>query len=75
MVHWVYILRCTGEKAEWTSKGINDKIYIGETMRLYRRLREHTKCGGGSCTTSEFYPYRLAGLYKVEDDLLYINNK
>jgi len=74
MVHWVYILRCTGEKTEWTSKGINDKIYIGETIRLYRRLREHTKCGRGSCTTSEFYPNRLAGLYKVEDDLLYINN-
>ena len=74
MVHWVYILRCTGEQVDWTSKSINDKIYVGETMRLYRRLREHTVRDVGSCTTSEFYPNRLVGLYKVEDDLLYINN-
>ena len=74
MVHWVYILRCTGEQVDWTSKGINDKIYVGETIRLYRRLSEHSVRNVGSCTTSEFYPNRLVGLYKVEDDLLYINN-
>jgi len=76
MVHWVYILRCTGEQVDWTSKGINDKIYVGETIRLYTRLREHTRsCGGGvgSCTTSEFYPNRLIGLYKVKDECSIIN--
>jgi hypothetical protein len=74
MVHWVYILRCTGETEDWTSKGVNDRVYIGETTRLFTRLREHTVREVGSCTTSEFYPNRLMGLYKVEDDLLYINN-
>ena len=75
MVHWVYILRCTGQKDTWSSKGINDKIYVGETIRLYTRLREHTLRAVGSCTTSEFYPNRLVGLYKLENHLLYINNK
>lgn len=69
MVYWVYILRCTGEKEDWASKGVNDKVYIGETTRLFTRLREHTG-SYGSCTTSEFYPNRLVGLYKVEDDYL-----
>ena len=76
MVHWVYILRCTGEQVDWTSKGINDKIYVGETIRLYTRLREHTRSiidGVGSCTTSEFYPNRLIGLYKVKDECSIIN--
>jgi predicted GIY-YIG superfamily endonuclease len=76
MVHWVYILRCDGEIEEWTSKGMNDKIYVGETLRLYRRLKEHVDSDRkGSCTTSEFYPNRLIGLYKVEDDLLYIDHE
>ena len=70
MVHWVYILRCTGEQVDWTSKGINDKIYVGETMRLYTRLREHTVRNVGSYTTSEFYPNRLVGLYKASNDYL-----
>lgn len=73
-MHWVYVLRCTGEKEEWTSKGVNDKIYVGETMRLYRRLNEHCNKDSGSCTTHEFYPNMLLALYKVEDDLLYINS-
>ena len=38
MVNWVYILRCTGEKEDWTSKGVNDRVYIGETTRLFTRL-------------------------------------
>ena len=73
MVHWVYILRCTGEQVDWTSKGINDKIYVGETIRLCTRLREHTVRDVGSYTTSEFYPNRLIGLYKVKDECSTIN--
>ena len=60
MVHWVYILRCGGEIEEWERPGINDKVYVGETLRLYRRLKEHVDSDRkGSCTTSEFYPNRL----------------
>ena len=73
MVHWIYILRCTGEKVAWTSKGLNDKIYVGETTRLYRRLKEHVN-QEGSVMTYDFCPNRLVGLYKVEDELLHINN-
>ena len=72
MVHWIYILRCTGEACENTSKGHNDKIYVGETTRLFSRLREHTVRSVGSCTTSEFYPNRLMGLYKVMDKEMFM---
>jgi len=72
MVHWIYILRCTGDACENTSKGHNDKIYVGETVRLFRRLREHTVRGIGSCTTSESYPNRLMGLYKVMDKEMFM---
>lgn len=73
MVHWVYILRCTGEDCENTSKGHNDKIYVGETTRLFRRLKEHTVRRVGSCTTSEFYPNRLIGLYRTSNDYLLLD--
>lgn len=64
MVYWVYVLRCSSRE-----KSYNDKIYVGETCRLKRRLKEHVS-GRGSCTTDEFYPDRLMGLYKVKNDFL-----
>jgi hypothetical protein len=74
MVHWIYILRCTGEACENTSKGHNDKIYVGETTRLYTRLKEHILRSVGSCTTSEFYPNRLMGLYRASNDFLLLED-
>jgi len=66
MVYWVYILRCSGEKEKWHS----DKVYVGETIRLHTRLKEHTdEYKLGSYTTSKFYPNSLIGLYKVEDEI------
>lgn len=62
MVHWIYILRCSGDHY------LNDKIYVGETARLYRRLREHILKKVGSCTTNEYYPNRLLGLYRVKNN-------
>ena len=64
MVHWVYILRCSSRENIY-----NDKIYVGETCRLNTRLKEHVS-GRGSCTTDEFYPNRLMGLYKVKNYFL-----
>jgi hypothetical protein len=72
MVHWVYILRCTDDERVNCSHDpawLHDKVYVGETERLYRRLREHTE-NVGSCTTSEFYPNRLMGLYEASNDYL-----
>ena len=57
-MHWVYILQC-GEK--------NNKIYIGETKRLYTRFKEHCKKNTGSVTTHFFYPNQIIGLYKLEN--------
>ena len=75
-MHWIYILRCSGFDDEI---GLHDRhldrIYIGETTRLFRRLKEH--CGGdwgdamGSVTTCKYRPIRLLGLYKVEDEGLF----
>ena len=64
-MHWIYILKC-GEK--------NDKIYVGETKRLYKRLKEHCEKETGSVTTHFFQPNQIIGLYKVEDDFLLIEN-
>ena len=52
-MRWVYILRCQ-----------NDIIYVGETARLLRRLKEHCE-GNGSYTTKDFLPYELMGIYKL----------
>lgn len=57
-MHWIYILRCDG-----------NIIYIGETTRLFTRLREH-KNGEGSITTQKNKPFELMGIYKLIDDWL-----
>lgn len=56
MVHWVYVLEC-----------MDDYIYVGETVRLFRRFNEHLKSRGGS-NTLKHKPYKLIGLYKVNDN-------
>jgi predicted GIY-YIG superfamily endonuclease len=64
MVHWVYVLQCK-----------DSYLYVGETTRLFRRFNEHlNKCG--SSNTSEHIPYKLIGLYKVNENhsfLIYRN--
>jgi predicted GIY-YIG superfamily endonuclease len=56
MVHWVYVLECE-----------NDFIYVGETVKLFRRHRQHITGRGGS-NTQNHKPLRLIGLYKVNDN-------
>lgn len=60
-MHWVYLLQLE-----------DDRIYIGETTRLIRRLAEHTMDHkSGSISTDEFQVERLLGLYKVDDNIDY----
>ena len=66
-MHWVYILRTEVEEGD--NPKHDHKIYIGETTRLFRRLKEH--CGdGGSITTYNYRPIRLLAIYKVKNDSL-----
>lgn len=60
MVHWVYVLECD-----------DDYIYVGETTRLCRRFNEHLRSRGGS-NTIKHKPYKLIGLYKVNDNHSFI---
>jgi len=54
MVHWVYILECE-----------NNRIYVGETTRLFRRFWEHNG-GRGGVNTCMFTPRNIVALYKVQ---------
>jgi putative endonuclease len=56
MVHWIYIIECN-----------DDFIYVGETINIYRRLKEHIKGKGGK-NTHNHIPNKLIGLYKVNDN-------
>ena len=56
MVHWVYVLECE-----------DDYVYVGETTRLFRRFNEHLRSRGGS-NTVKHKPYKLIGLYKVNEN-------
>lgn len=53
--HWVYVLECK-----------QNKIYVGETKRLFRRLREHLHTRGAA-NTRLYKPQRLLGLYPIKD--------
>jgi len=55
--HWVYVLACE-----------NNRIYVGETTRLYRRLLEHVKGTGGK-NTHMYAPLQLIGLYSVHQNV------
>ena len=56
MVHWVYVLECE-----------DDYLYVGETIRLFRRFNEHLRSRGGS-NTIKHKPIKLIGLYKVNEN-------
>jgi len=56
MVHWIYIILCN-----------DDFIYVGETINIYRRLKEHIRGKGGK-NTHLHIPKKLIGLYKVNDN-------
>ena len=60
---WVYVLHNIDNE-------YND-IYIGETIRLYRRLNEHLE-GCGAKNTTDFYNVNLIGLYDVIKNNLFI---
>lgn len=63
MVNWIYIIQCE-----------NRYIYVGKTIRLYRRMNEHQN-GGGSITTGRYSPVCLVGLYKVADNDSFMHHK
>jgi predicted GIY-YIG superfamily endonuclease len=56
MVHWVYVLECD-----------DDYIYVGETIKLFRRFNEHLRSRGGF-NTMKHKPQKLIGLYKVNEN-------
>ena len=55
--HWVYVLQCSG-----------DRLYVGETTRLYRRLLEHIRHVGGK-NTYMHHPQKLIGLYCLDKNV------
>jgi hypothetical protein len=60
MVHWVYILEC------------DDKyVYVGETIHLYSRFRQHVS-GRGGFNTGTHTPNKLVGLYKVSANSAFV---
>ena len=56
MVHWVYVVECE-----------DGYIYVGETIKLYRRFNQH-QTGRGGTNTSKHSPEKLIGLYKVAEN-------
>jgi predicted GIY-YIG superfamily endonuclease len=60
---WVYVLKNTNNE-------YND-IYIGETLRLFRRFNEHLE-GYGAKNTSDFQNVELIGLYDVIQNNIFI---
>ena len=54
-MQWIYVLKCE-----------DDYYYVGQTKRLFRRFWEHSE-GNGGVNTSQFEPYELAAIYKVND--------
>ena len=52
-MHWVYILKCE-----------EDRYYVGETTRLYRRFWEHCSNRGGT-NTSTYNPVEIVALYNM----------
>lgn len=62
MVHWVYVLKSSETGA----------IYVGETVRLYRRWNEHRTGRGGVTTSTDDYDM-LIGLYNVSHNIKFLN--
>lgn len=59
-MHWVYLLKLE-----------NNKYYIGETRRLYRRFNEHINGDSVSCYDNR--PLFLLAIYKVVNNQIYID--
>ena len=59
--HWIYALACE-----------DDRMYVGETTRLFRRLDEHSTTNGGA-NTSAFSPHTIVGLYDVGKNQSFIS--
>ena len=55
-MHWIYVIECE-----------NNIIYVGETNRLFSRLKEHCKKHTGSVTTHTVNPLKLIGLYRFDN--------
>ena len=55
-MHWIYVIECE-----------NNIIYVGETYRLFSRLKEHCKKHTGSVTTHSVDPKKLIGLFRLEN--------
>jgi len=61
MKHWVYLLKCEDKR-----------YYVGETTRLYSRLREHIHKYKHSCIQcSNYTPTNIFGIYDVEKNEKY----
>jgi len=60
---WVYVLKNTNNEYNY--------IYVGETLRLFRRFNEHLE-GYGSKNTSEFQNVELIGIYDVIQNNIFI---
>ncbi len=57
MVCWIYVLDCS-----------ENRVYVGKTERLLRRLNEHWRGNANaSNTTAEYEPLALRALYRVAD--------
>ena len=61
-MHWVYVV-----------KSDDGHIYVGETIRLYKRFNEH-QSGRGGANTSRHPPTQLLGLYHVPNNLIFMQN-
>lgn len=61
MVHWVYVLQCE-----------DDRIYVGETKSLFRRLRQHISGSGSKCTQF-FHPIGIIALYNISKNIAFEN--
>lgn len=60
-MNWIYILKCN-----------NNNFYVGETTRLFRRLREHT-IGKATDFTKNNKPYKLCAIYKLANSENQVN--
>jgi predicted GIY-YIG superfamily endonuclease len=63
MVHWVYVLECE-----------DDRIYIGETIKLYTRWSRHINGTGAKCT-QYYQPENIIGLYNISKNIAFENYK
>lgn len=63
MVHRVYVLKCE-----------NDRIYVGETTKLFTRWSQHINGTGAKCTQI-FEPNSIIGIYNISKNIAFENYK